>query len=204
MTANNIQFTKIEIRILKYLFKHYKNKHNARQLAKILKINHAHANKLCNILTDKQLLIKENMGNANYFSYNYENTLAISFIEYILSMEEKEFPKWLIVLLHNLQKFNPYIHLGIVFGSSIKTKEYNDIDVLLMYDADKSKEIKKIADEIRKSNLIDKPIRYVEIIEKDIISNKEDKIVYNLISDSLIFYNSKKYVEVILKCHNHK
>ncbi len=204
MTVNKIQFTKIEIQIIKYLFKHYKDKHNARQLAKILKINHAHANKLCNILKDKQLLVKEDMGNAAYFSYNYKNTLAIKFIEYILSMEEKEFPKWLIVLLHNLQKFNPYIRLGIVFGSSIKAKEYDDIDVLLMYDADKSKEIKKIADEIRKSNLIDKPIRYVEITEKDIIPNKEDKIFYSIISDNLIFYNSKKYVELIKKCHSHK
>ena len=201
MTANNIQFTKIEIHIAKYLFKHYKDKDNARQLARILNINHAHANKLCNLLSSKNILIKEELGNSAYFSYNYNNTLAIKFMEYILSSEEKEFPKWLSVLLHNLKKFNPYINLGLIFGSSIKVKEYNDIDILLMHDADKSKEIKKINDEIRKSGLIEKPIRYINITEKDVLSNKEDKIFYNILSDNLIFYNPEKYVKVIIKCH---
>jgi hypothetical protein len=201
MTSNNIQFTKIEIQIAKYIFKHYKDKYNARQLARILNINHAHTNKLCNTLLNKNILIKEELGNSAYFSYNYNNKLAIKFMEYILSTEEKEFPKWLVVLLYSLKKFSPYIKIGLVFGSSIKTKECNDIDILLVYDADKSKEIKKISDEIRKSGLIEKPIRYVNMTEKDILLNKEDKIFYNILSDNLIFHNSEKYVEVIIKCH---
>src|SRR3989338_6385707 len=98
MAVNNIQFTKIEIRIAKYLFKHYKDRYNARQLARLLNINHAHANKLCNSLADKQLLTKEKIGNAIFFSYAYDNKMAIKFIEYMLSLEEKEFPKWLSVL----------------------------------------------------------------------------------------------------------
>lgn len=200
MTANNIQFTKIEIQIAKYLFKHYKDRYNARQLARLLKINHAHTNKLCNLLTNKNILVKENIGNAVYFSYNYEDKLAVKFMEYMLSMEEKEFPKWLIVLLHNLNKFKPYIQMGLVFGSSIKTKDFHDIDVLLMYIADKSKEVKKIKDEIRKSGLVEQPIRYIDITEKDTLSNKEDKIFYNVLSDSLVFHNPEKYVEVIRKC----
>lgn len=200
MTAENIQFTKIEIQIAKYLFKHYKDRYNARQLARVLDINHAHANKLCNILSDKQLLIKEEIGNSLYFSYNYRNNLAIKFIEYILSLEDKEFPKWLAVLLHSLQKFKPYIELGIVFGSSIKNKDFNDIDILLVYDNKASNEIKKIKEEIRKSELLEKPMRYIDIAEKDIISNKEDKVFYSILSENLIFYNPEKYVEVISKC----
>jgi len=200
MTANNIQFTKIEIQIAKYIFKHYKDKYNARQLARILNINHAHANKLCNILSNKNILVKEELGNSAYFSYNYDNKPAMKFIEYILSTEEKESPKWLAVLLHSLKKFTPHIKIGLVFGSSINTKEYNDIDILLVHDSKKSKNIKKISDEIRKSGLIEKPIKYVNISEKDIRSNKEDKIFYNILSDNLIFYNPEKYVEMIIKC----
>ncbi|MBI2564991.1 hypothetical protein HYV79_03315 [Candidatus Woesearchaeota archaeon] len=200
MDAKNIQFTKIEIKIAKYLFKHYKDKHNARQLAKILNINHAHANKLCNLLANKMLLVKEKIGNAVYFSYNYGNKLAIKFIEYMLSLEEKEFPKWLIVPLHGLNKFKPCIQLGLVFGSSIKTRDFNDIDVLLMYDKDKSKDVKRLKDELRKSGLIEKPIRYVDITEKDILTNKENKIFYNILSNTLVFHNPEKYVEIIQKC----
>ena len=200
MAVNNIQFTRIEIRIAKYLFKHYKDRYNARQLARILNINHAHANKLCNILADKKLLIKEEIGNSVFFSYEYDNKLAIKFMEYMLSLEEREFPKWLSVLSHSLKKFKDCIEMGLVFGSSINTRDFNDIDVLLMYDTGKSKDIKKIKDEIRKSELIEKPIRYVDIDGKDILLNKEDKIFYNILSGSLVFHNPEKYVEVVRKC----
>ena len=200
MDVNSIQFTKIEIRIAKYLFKHYKEKYNARRLARILNINHAHANKLCNILADKKLLSKEEIGNSVFFSYEYENKLAIKFMEYMLSLEDKEFPKWLSVLSHSLKKFKDSIEMGLVFGSSIKTKDFNDIDVLLMHNAEKSRKIQKIKDEIRKSELVEKPIRYVDIVESDILPNKEDKIFYNILSESLVFHNSEKYVEVVRKC----
>src|SRR3989344_2264021 len=159
MDVNNIQFTKIEIKILKYLFKHYRDKYNARQLAKILDINHAHANKLCNALVEKKLLIKEEIGNSSFFSYEYDDKLAIKFIEYILSLEEKEFPKWLSALSYSLKKFKDCIEMGLVFGSSIKTRDFNDIDVLLVYDAKKSKDVKKIKDGKKKSELVKKPIR---------------------------------------------
>ncbi|HLC20448.1 MAG TPA: hypothetical protein VJK72_05995 [Candidatus Nanoarchaeia archaeon] len=200
MAVNNIQFTKIEIQIAKHLFKHYKDRYNARQLARILNINHAHANKLCNILTNKKLLIKDEIGNSAFFSYEYNNKLAIKFMEYILSLEVNELPPWLIVLSHSINKFKDHIELGLIFGSSLHTKDFNDIDVLLMYNNEKSKDIKKIKDEIRKSELVEKPIRYVDIAEKDITSNKEDKIFYSILSESLVFHNPEKYVEVVIKC----
>ena len=200
MTVNNIQFTRIELQIVKYLFKHYKKGYNARQLARILDINHAHANKLCNLLADKHLLAKREMGNSIFFSYQYDNKLAMKFMEYLLSLEEKEFPQWLRVVSHSMKKFKDNIEMGLVFGSSIKTADFNDIDLLLMYDAKKSKDIKKIKDEIRKSELVEKPIRYVDITERDIILNKENKIFYSILSESLIFHNPEKYVEVVRKC----
>jgi len=69
-----------------------------------------------------------------------------------------------------------------------------------MYDAKKSNDIKKIKDEIRKSELVEKPIRYVDIAEKDIALNKNDKIFYSILSESLVFHNPEKYVEVVRKC----
>ena len=69
-----------------------------------------------------------------------------------------------------------------------------------MYQEDKSKEVKKIKDEIRLSGLVEKPVRYMDLTEKDIILNKEDKIFYGILSDNLIFYHPEKYVEVIGKC----
>lgn len=201
MVVGNIQFTRIEIRIAKYVFKHYKDRYNARLLARMLGINHAHANKLCNMLVSKRLFIKEEVGNSDYFSFDYGNEMALKFMQYMLSLEEKDFPKWLAILLYNLKKFEPYIDLGIVFGSSIKREDYRDIDVLLVYNKEKSKNVSRVKEEIRKSQQVEKPIRYVDITPKDIIKNKEDKVFYSIISDSLVFHNPEKYVEVIKKCH---
>ena len=203
MDANNIQFTKIEIQIAKFLFKHYKDMYNARRLAKILDINHAHANKLCNILANKSLIVREEIGNSVFFSYKYEDKLAIKFMEYMLSLEEKEFPKWLTVLLHNLKKLRDDLEMGLVFGSSVKTRNFNDIDVLIMYDPKKSKAIKRIKDEIRRSGLVEQPIRYVDITKKDILANKENKMFYSMLSENLIFHNPEEYVEIIRKCRKY-
>lgn len=200
MSVNNIHFSKIEIQLAIYIFKQYKNKYNARQLARLLHINHAHTNTLCRALVDKRLIVKQELGNSVFFSYNYTAPRAMRFMEYVLSLEPKNIPKWLAVLSHSLKKFEGHIELGILFGSSLQTKEYNDIDVLLMYSPKQSKLIKKIKDDIRKSGLIEKPIRYVDITDKDISKNKDDPIFYAILSQSLIFYNSEKYVEVIRTC----
>ncbi|MEK6928085.1 MAG: hypothetical protein AABX11_06660 [Nanoarchaeota archaeon] len=200
MDVNNIQFTRIEIRIAKFMFKHFKERYNSRQLANVLDINHAHANKLCNSLNEKGILFREEIGNSVYFSYNYDNAMAVKFANYLFSLEERGFPKWLAVVMHGLEKFKPFIKMGLVFGSSVQHKDFNDIDVLLMYDKSKTHDIERIKNEIRKSHLIEKPIRYLEITEKDIVLNKEDKIFYNILSNNLVFYNSDKYLEVIANC----
>ncbi len=197
MSAKNIQFTKIEIQVLKFIFKHFRDRYNARRIARILSLNHAHVNKLCNCLMQKNLLLKEEIGNSIYYKFDYGNSLALKFAEYLLSLEQKEAPKWLSVLMYNLNKFKKHIKFGCVFGSSIKSRKYNDIDVLLMYDKGKAQEINKIKNEIRKAELVEKPIRYVDITEKDILKNKEDKVFYSILSENLIFHNPSKYIEVI-------
>lgn len=200
MDANDIQFSRIELMIAKYLFKHYNDKFNSRQLAKLLNINHAHASKLCNALAKKMLLKKEEVGNAVYFSFDYESKLSLTFIEYLLTLERNAFPKWLAVILHSLKRFNNHIIMGLLFGSSVQNSKFNDVDVLLVYEKSKIREINKIKKEIRNSQLIEQPIRYVDIAEKDILLNKNDKIFYNILSESLVFYNPEKYVEMIKKC----
>ncbi len=200
MDVNNIQFTKIELLITKHLFKHFKDRFNSRQLGKALSINHAHANKLCNSLAKKMLLKKEEIGNAAYFSFDYESKPAIRFIEYLLALEAKEPPKWLSVVWHSLKRFDEHIAIGLVFGSSVKNSRFNDVDVLLVYEKSKAKYINKIKEDIRNSQLIEQPIRYADITEEDILPNKKDKIFYNILSDSLVFHNPERYVEVIKKC----
>ncbi|MBI4139784.1 hypothetical protein HY483_02370 [Candidatus Woesearchaeota archaeon] len=200
MNVRNIQFTKIEIRIAKYLFKHFKDRYNSRKLANIIDINHAHAGKLCNDLVSKSVLIKDFIGNAVYFSFDYRNKMAIKFIEYLLSLEENQPPKWLAVVSHNLNGLNDYVIFRTIFGSSVKSQEFNDVDVLLVYDKKMRKKINKVKEEIRKSVLVDKTIRYVDVSEEDIYKNMNDKIFYSILSECIVSFNAEKYVRVILKC----
>lgn len=200
MDVKNIQelsFSKLELRIVKYIFKHYKDRYTPRSLARLLDLNHAHVNKNCSLLQKKGLLTKEDIGNADYYRFNYKEPLSIKFMEYLLSLEEKEFPEWLQVPLHSIKQFSDLIEFGCVFGSSVKSKEFNDIDVILVYEKKKSKMVEKIKNSIRNSERVEKPIRYVDVTIQDIQKNKDDKIFYSVISECLVFSHAEKYVETI-------
>jgi predicted nucleotidyltransferase len=200
MDGKNIQelsFSKLELRIVKYLFRHYKDRYTPRSLARLLDLNHAHVNKNCSLLQKKGLLTKEDIGNADYYRFNYKEPLSIKFMEYLISLEEKEFPEWLQVPLHSIKQFLDHIEFGCVFGSSIRGKDFNDIDVLLVYDKTKLKMIEKTKAAIRNSELVEKPIRYVDVTVQDIQKNKDDKVFYSIISECLVFCHAEKYVEAI-------
>jgi len=195
MDEKNIQlsFSKAELRIAKHLFKTQK-KQNPRQIAKDLKINHANVNRLCNLLYKKNLLKKEELGNSSYYSYS-NNTHPVNFIAYILTLER--LPVWLNELQHKLEEFKD-IRIGAVFGSAIKRKDYNDIDILLVYEPEDAEKIRKIKDSIRRSQLIKKPIRYVDMTEQDILDNKDDPVIQNMLSDNIIFKGAEEYAR--LRC----
>ncbi|OIO64513.1 hypothetical protein AUJ68_05780 [Candidatus Woesearchaeota archaeon CG1_02_57_44] len=200
MDVSNIQFTKAELRILTYLFKHYNDELNSRTIARLLGINHAHTNKLCQSLVNKSLLTIKSLGNANYYSFAYASPSAISFMTYLLSIEARYAPSWLTVPIHSLQKFNQHIELGIIFGSSIHNKQHHDIDVLLMYEPDQSKNTRSIKQAIQRSQLITKPVRYVDITPVDILTNKDNPAFYSMLSENIIFHNPETYVRVVQQC----
>ncbi|MBN2567688.1 hypothetical protein JXB02_06425 [Candidatus Woesearchaeota archaeon] len=197
MYADDIQFTRTEILLAKHLFRHYRERYNARQLARQLSLNHAHAGKLCAALAGKGLLKRERIGNAIYYTFDYADELAIGFMKYLLSLERKGFPKWLSVLAYNLDEMSEHIELGLVFGSAIRKKAFNDIDVLLVYEKRVKEDVKKIQVSIRRAGLVGSPIRYVEISGKDIATNKDEEAFYAMLSENLIFHNPGYYVDVI-------
>lgn len=199
MVVNNIHFTEIEIQIVKYLFKHFKEKFNARQLARLLSKNHVHVNKLCKLLVKKQLLDKEDLGNSVYYFFNFEKS-SVNFVNYLLKFEN--YPKNLQSLLYKLNSFKELVHFGLIFGSAINSLEYHDVDVLLVYDKNNQKQIRKLKTHIRKSKLIEKPIRYLELTPKDL--DFENPVIYSSISDSLLIFGATKFSKVISNVANNK
>jgi hypothetical protein len=141
--------------------------------------------------------VKEKIGNSFYFTFDYKDEMAAKFITYMLSLEESEAPEWLTITTHSIKKFIPYIKFGCIFGSSIKTKNFNDIDILLVYEQDNADKVRQVKEEIRKSQLTDKPIRYMDITEEDIAKNKDNPVFYSALSDNIVFCNPEKYVEAI-------
>lgn len=207
MDAKNIyelSFTKNELKIARFVFKHFKEKFNARQIARELKINHAHTNKLCDVLTKKKIFHQEDLGNASYFTFNYENKNAINFIKYIISIEKQELPKYLATLKYNLEKFEQYTTIIIFFGSAINTEDYNDIDIMMVYDKKDTKKIEEIKEKIIISEILDKPIRYLDLTEQDIKKNLNNKAFYSALSYNIILHGAEKYTEVIKNVKNVK
>ncbi len=103
----------------------------------------------------------------------------------------------LTALQHKLEEFKD-IRIGAVFGSAIKRTDYNDIDIILVYEPENAEKIRKIKDSIRRSQLIKKPIRCVDMTEQDILDNKDDPVIQNMLSDNIIFKGAEEYAR--LRC----
>ena len=168
-----------------------------RELAKKLNRNHAYITKSCKELKNKNILTEKIIGKNNVMHFNYENNQAINFVSYLLSLEKDIIPEWLTVIKYNLEKFNQHVDMTILFGSSTYSKKYNDIDVLLVYNKRKKKDMDLIKLEIRKISTISKPIRYTEITLEDINKNLEKLTMYNMLTNNIIIHGSEKYIEVI-------
>ena len=193
----NLSFSKTELALITHFFKHYKEELNARQIARTIGINHAHSYKLCSELEKKRLLKKRVLGTMTYYSFFYEDPYAIKFMEYVLSLENMNSKKHIQVIEHVLREFSDYTKIMLLFGSAVHSKNYRDIDVLLMYEKKNKAKIAKIKENIRAEGLLEKPVHYVDMSFDDLEKNKNNPVFYPMLSNNIILQHAAAYAKVI-------
>lgn len=185
--------SKKEIEILILLVKDFSGDYNANNLSKAIDITPRGALKALKNLQKKKLITGKNMGKAVFYKANLEDYYAFRTVETLLIEEAREKAgRW----LSEFGSLFAHVEILLIFGSAIRSKKANDIDLLLVFKKEKSM-ISKLISERRAISA--KAIHIVKQTPADLYNNlkKNDKVLLNIIKNSYVLHGYDKLLEVI-------
>jgi len=168
--------------------------YNTNQTAKFLKISVGSSFKILKELERNKIITAQTIGNAVNYNLNLDNPETIKLCELLLLEEKRQLSGYARIYSESLQKFEK-AELIILFGSILKKKEFNDVDVL--FTANKPKEVNDFCLEI--SKIRTKPVVPLILKKEDLINelkNRTEAIV-SLIKEGIILKGESVFVEVI-------
>lgn len=183
-----------EKQILLLLFKDFTTKYNARSISAKVAMSPRGALKALKELERQQLVHAEPFGKAIQYSLNNTSLLAKKTIElFLLEEAEQKSKRW----LEEFKKFEE-AEILLLFGSVVRNeKNYNDIDLLIVIDKEKYKNIQKKIEQ--KNQILIKKIHPVFQTKKDMEENikRKDPVLLDAIRTGIILKGWTEVVEVI-------
>ena len=180
-------------KILLYLLKNFEL-NNINQISKKLEISVGSAFKILKKLEEENIVFVVNLGNAKYYKLNLESRETIKFCELLLLEEKRNLKGYAKIYSDEIENFKN-ADLIILFGSILRKKEFNDIDVLFI-----TKEIKSVTQfclDISKTK--SKPVVPLIMKREDLINElkiKKDSIL-DVIRSGVVLKGGSIFLEVI-------
>ena len=106
-------------------------KYNINQIAKAVKISVGSSFKILKDLEKNSIVLAETIGNGGYYGLNLDNPEAVKLCEILLLEEKRQLAGYAKVYAESIKEFNK-AELIVLFGSVLKKKEFNDVDVLFV------------------------------------------------------------------------
>ena len=104
---------------------------NINQISKLNKISVGSAFKILKDLEKDKIIKKKEISNASHYRLNFDNQETIKLCELLLLAEKRNLKGHAKLYSDEISKFND-AKIIIVFGSVLKGKEFNDVDVLFL------------------------------------------------------------------------
>ena len=187
--------TEKENEILLLVFKDFNINYNANSISKKMNITPRGALKIMNNLFSERILIRKKFGKAIFYKFNFEDNYARKLIETLLIKESKEkASRW----LSEFEGLYEIVQIALVYGSVVRAYEKaRDIDVLLVMEKNKYKEVSKFIEE--KNNILMKPIHPLIMTLSDLQKNLKNKnpAMINAIKEGHVLNGQDKLIEVI-------
>ncbi|PIN94703.1 hypothetical protein COU53_02345 [Candidatus Pacearchaeota archaeon CG10_big_fil_rev_8_21_14_0_10_30_48] len=180
-------------KILLYLLKNFEL-NNINQISKKLEISVGSAFKILKKLEEENIVFVVNLGNAKYYKLNLESRETIKFCELLLLEEKRNLKGYAKIYSDEIENFKN-ADLIILFGSILRKKEFNDIDVLFI-----TKEIKSVTQfclDISKTK--SKPVVPLIMKREDLINElkiKKDSIL-DVMRSGVVLKGESIFLEVI-------
>lgn len=181
-----LNITNNEMCFILSIFKNPEKEFNANSLAKHIDISSMGALKIAKKLEKENILVSRIFGKAKFYRINFNNDYAREYIKFLLKRESEQTLPYIKVWIREIKKIKS-ADAAILFGSVLrKQKEAKDIDVLLITNQKKFKELKK---EIEKINIINaKKLHPVYQTKRDLEKNikKQDKPILSAIKGIVV------------------
>jgi predicted nucleotidyltransferase len=168
--------------------------YNINQIAKLNKISVGSAFKILRDLEKDKIIVKKEISNASHYKLNLDNPEAIKLCELLLLAEKRNLKGHAKVYADEVVKFKD-AEMVIIFGSVLRSKEFNDVDVLFL--TNQTKKVNNFCLEISKVRT--KPVVPLIMKKEDLIKamkNKKEAIL-GIMRESVVLKGESIFMEVI-------
>ena len=168
--------------------------YNINQIAKLNKISVGSAFKILKELEKDKLIIKNEISNASHYTLNSDNSETIKLCELLLLTEKRDLKGYAKLYADEVIKFKD-AEMMIIFGSVLRGKEFNDVDVLFI--TSQVKKVNNFCLEISKVKT--KPVVPLIMRREDLIKvlKQKKEAFINMIKEGIVLQGEAVFLEVI-------
>ncbi len=185
-----------EQEILKILFKDILISYNSRSISKLIGISHPGAFKILKKLEKRDIVKPKTIGKAVIYSLNFKNPLTFKEIEIALIIESQNHQRW----VEEFRQLEGKVKFLVLFGSILKNKkEARDIDLYVMADKKRYKEIRKIIDD--KNTVLLKKVHLVYQTPQDFKAdlNRRHPVTIEIIKTGIVLFGQDEFIKIVME-----
>ena len=167
---------------------------NINQMAKLNKISVGSAFKILKGLEKDRLIIKNEISNASHYKLDLDNPETTKLCELLLLAEKRSLKGYAKVYADELVKCED-AGVIMIFGSVLRGKEFNDVDVLFV--TNQTKKVNDFCLEISKVRT--KPIVPLIMRLEDLVKalKQRKEVIISLIQEGIVLRGESLFVEAI-------
>ena len=180
-------------KIIRYLLRNFELS-NINQISKKLKISVGSVFKILRELEKNKIVLLKKLGNANYYTLNLKNQETIKLCELGLLEEKRNLQSYMKIYANEIKNFKD-ADLIILFGSILKNKKFNDVDILFV--TNKIKEVNNFCLAI--SKIRTKPVTPLILKKSDLIKeikNKKESVL-EIVKTGVVLKGESVFLGVI-------
>src|SRR3989344_4686252 len=168
--------------------------YNINQIAKLNKISVGSAFKILKELEKDKLIIKNEISNASHYTLNFNSPETTKLCEFLLLAEKRYLKGYTKLYADELIKFKD-AEMMVIFGSVLRGKEFNDVDVLFI--TNQVKKVNNFCLEISKVKT--KPVVPLIMKQEDLIKALKQKkeAIINMIKEGIVLKGESLFLEVM-------
>ena len=183
------------IKIMNFLLKNVEGLgYNINQLSKLNGISVGSAFKILKTLEKDNIILRKKISNASHYKLNLNNPETIKLCEILLLTEKRNLKGYPKIYADEIIKFGD-AKIVIIFGSILKGKEFNDIDVLFV--TNQTKKVNDFCLEISKVRI--KPVVPLIMGQEDLIKamKQRKEAILDMMKNGVVLKGESIFVEVI-------